>query len=208
MVSMYAADQGPPLTNSGGVPWTAAYIDSIGDPTCDLRSNIAAEARAKIVYERLISLTDDPGVKEALGFLMTREIAHQQSFEKALYSIQNNFPPGKLAGIKPFDNVYFNMSVGDGDMRGPWNNHGTFDYREAQPAVDGGDGQPMVRMDADSAKVVQQSATRLMSDPQSDPTTGAMLGADPSRVDPTPSGGGKTAAGRRRGTSGSGTGAL
>ena len=64
------------------------YIDTIGDPSCDLRSNIAAEARAKIVYERLINLTDDPGVKEALGFLMTREIAHQQSFEKALYSIQ------------------------------------------------------------------------------------------------------------------------
>ena len=42
----------PSLTNSSGVPWTAAYIDSIGDPACDLRSNIAAESRAKIVYER------------------------------------------------------------------------------------------------------------------------------------------------------------
>src|ERR1700744_3330180 len=75
---------GPALVNSAGVPWTAAYIDSIGDPTCDLRSNIAAEARAKIIYERLITLTPDPGVAEALGFLMTREIAHQKSFEKAL----------------------------------------------------------------------------------------------------------------------------
>src|ERR1700709_1596677 len=59
---------GPALTNSAGVPWTAAYIDSIGDPTCDLRSHIAAESRANIVYERLISCTDDPGIKEALGF--------------------------------------------------------------------------------------------------------------------------------------------
>src|SRR5262245_39864732 len=67
---------GPSLTNSSGVPWTAAYIDSIGDPTCDLRSNIAAEARAKIVYERLINITADSGIKDALGFLMTREIAH------------------------------------------------------------------------------------------------------------------------------------
>ena len=40
---------GAPLVNSAGVPWTAAYIDTIGDPTCDLRSNIAAEARAKII---------------------------------------------------------------------------------------------------------------------------------------------------------------
>src|SRR3546814_7297809 len=58
---------GPSLTNSSGVPWTAAYVDSRGDPTCDLRSNIAAESRAKIIYERLINITDDPGVKDALG---------------------------------------------------------------------------------------------------------------------------------------------
>ncbi|MGN6702633.1 MAG: manganese catalase family protein, partial [Burkholderiaceae bacterium] len=62
---------GPALTNSGGVPWTAAYVDTIGEPTADLRSNIAAEARAKIIYERLINCTDDAGVKEALKFLMT-----------------------------------------------------------------------------------------------------------------------------------------
>ena len=48
---------------SAGVPWTAAYVDS----TADLRSNIAAEQRAKIMYERLINVTDDPGLKEALG---------------------------------------------------------------------------------------------------------------------------------------------
>ena len=58
---------GTPLTNSGGVPWTAAYVDTIGEPTADLRSNIAAEARAKIIYERLINVTDDPGVKDALA---------------------------------------------------------------------------------------------------------------------------------------------
>jgi Mn-containing catalase len=167
---------GPALTNSGGVPWTAAYIDTIGDPTCDLRSNIAAEARAKIIYERLINLTDDPGVKEALGFLMTREISHQQSFEKALYSIQPNFPPGKLGGMPEFTNVYFNMSVGEGDMRGPWNNHGTFEFREVQPAVDGGTGLPEVKMNRDDARLATEAATRLRSDPDSDPLTGAMLG--------------------------------
>ena len=82
---------GAPLTNSAGVPWTAGYIDTIGDPTCDLRSNIAAESRAKMIYERLINTTDDPGVADALGFPMTREIAHQKSFEKALYAIEPNF---------------------------------------------------------------------------------------------------------------------
>lgn len=170
---------GPPLTNSGGVPWTAAYIDTIGDPSADLRSNIAAEARAKIIYERLINCTDDPGVKEALGFLMTREIAHQQSFEKALYSMQPNFPPGKLPGMPQFTNVYFNMSQGEGDLRGPWNSDENFEYvsdREKQNAVDGGDGHAQVQISEFEASVVEQAAMRTRSDPDSDPITGAMLG--------------------------------
>ncbi len=110
---------GPALINSAGVPWSGAYVDSIGDPTADLRSNIAAEARAKIVYERLINLTTDPGVKDALTFLMTREIAHQKSFEKALYAIEGHFPPGKLPGDPRFTNAYMDMSHGKGDARGP-----------------------------------------------------------------------------------------
>lgn len=167
---------GPAYTNSGGQLWNAGYIDSIGDPTCDLRSNIAAESRAKIVYERLINCTEDPGVKEALGFLMTREIAHQQSFEKALYSIQPNFPPGKLPGMPEFTNVYFNMSVGEGDAEGPWNTAPTFEKREAQVAVDGGSGMPEVALAADELEATQMLAARLQSDPTSDPTTGAMLG--------------------------------
>ena len=179
----------PAFVNSAGVPWTAAYVDSIGDPSCDLRSNIAAEARAKIVYERLINCTDDPGVKEALGFLMTREISHQQSFEKALYSMQPNFPPGKLGGQPEFTNVYFNMSSGDGDARGPWNNAPTFDYREAQPAVDGGSGMQEVTLPAGDLDIVRQSALRLQSDLASDPLTGAMLGMAPGVGDPAAGGG-------------------
>jgi Mn-containing catalase len=103
---------GAPLTNSAGLPFRAEFIDTIGEPTADLRSNIAAEARAKIVYERLINLTDDPGVKEALGFLMTREVAHQKSFEKALYSIEPNFPPGKKGRRSPFYQRVFQYVAG------------------------------------------------------------------------------------------------
>lgn len=167
---------GPALINSAGVPWTAAYVDSIGEPTADLRSNIAAEARAKIVYERLINCTDDPGVKEALGFLMTREVSHQKSFEKALYAISPNFPPGKLAPVPAFASVYYNMSPGDGDVRGPWNSDENFEYREAEPAVDGGDGLATVNLtDLEMATLAKVSA-RTASDPASDPVTGAELG--------------------------------
>lgn len=171
---------GPALTNSGGVPWTAAYVDTIGEPSADLRSNIAAEARAKIVYERLIAVTDDPGVKEALGFLMTREIAHQKSFEKALYSMTPNFPPGKLPGVPPFAGIYYNMSQGEGDLRGPWNSDENFAYvsdRELQQAVDGGDGVPSVKLKTDESGPLKDMAARTMSDPSAEPTTGAELGA-------------------------------
>jgi Mn-containing catalase len=185
---------GAPLTNSAGVPWSAAYIDTIGEPTADLRSNIAAEARAKIVYERLINLTDDPGVKEALGFLMTREIAHQKSFEKALYSIQPNFPPGKLAGRPEFASVYFNMSQGGPELNGPWNSGDQWQVvsdRDQQMAVDGGSGEASVQLDADDAGLLNAMAARSMSDPSTDPMTGAELGmaADPTQMAP----GGNTA---------------
>ena len=73
------------------------------------------------MYERLINLTDDPGIKDALGFLMTREIAHQKSFEKALYAIADNFPSGKLPGLKSFANTYVNTSQGGAEANGSWN---------------------------------------------------------------------------------------
>jgi Mn-containing catalase len=169
---------GPALVNSAGVPWTAAYIDSIGEPTADLRSNIAAEARAKIVYERLINLTDDPGVKEALGFLMTREIAHQKSFEKALYAISPNFPPGKLPGMPEFTSVYFDMSKG-GEVRGPWNQGPQWEFVAApkdQVAVDGSDGSATVGMTPEEETAVDAMALRTASDQLGDPQTGAVLG--------------------------------
>ena len=170
---------GAPLINSAGVPFTAAYLDTIGEPTADLRSNIAAEARAKIVYERLINLTEDPGVKEALGFLMTREIAHQKSFEKALYAIEPNFPPGKKAGDPRFTNVYFNMSQGAEETRGPWNQGDDWDYvsdRKQQAAIDGGDGAAAVMLPQADIETLRQLAARTASDPNAQPLTGAELG--------------------------------
>jgi manganese catalase len=170
---------GVALTNSAGVPWCASYVDSRTEPTADLRSNIAAEARAKIIYERLINLCDDPDVKNALGFLMTREIAHQKSFEKALYAIEVNFPPGKLPGQPAFTNTYFNMSQGEGDLRGPWNQGEQWQFvedRAKQVAVDGGDGSASVKLTRKELAVANKVAARTMSNPASDPTTGAELG--------------------------------
>ena len=180
---------GPALTNSAGVPWSAAYVDSRGEPTVDLRSNIAAEARAKIVYERLINITDDPGVKEALGFLMTREVAHQKSFEKALYAIQDNFPPGKLPGMPQYSDVYVNTSQGEGDRTGSWNTGAQWTVVEdvvGNLPVDGGDGHADVKLHHTAEKAIEAMKMRLMSRPDINPITGADLGAGPGAGKTTP----------------------
>jgi Mn-containing catalase len=111
---------GPLATDSRGVPWSGAFVNANGDLTVDLRSNIGAESRAKIVYEQLLKFTDDPYVQDTLKFLMTREIAHFQQFKAALDNIEPNFPPAILQGDPRFTHTYFNMSHGE-DARGPWN---------------------------------------------------------------------------------------
>ncbi len=113
---------GPDIKDSAGNPWTSTFINANGDPAVDLRSNLAAESRAKVVYEYLKQFTDDPGVQDSLTFLMTREVAHYQQFTAALNELPVNFPPGKLPGDPRFQNVAFNMSKGEGpSVRGPWN---------------------------------------------------------------------------------------
>ena len=108
---------------------------------------------------------------------MTREAAHQLSFEKALQSIRNNFPPGKLPPIEEYTNKYYNMSEG-GEVRGSWNSDKHFDYVESpQPAVDGGDGGASVTLTTEQETLVKAMCARTKSDPKADPLTGAELGA-------------------------------
>lgn len=120
---------GPVVTDSQGIPWSGSYVNANGDLTVDLRSNISAESRAKIVYEYLMKFTNDPLVKETLRFLMTREVAHFQMFEAALETIQPNFPPGILESDPRFSNLYFNMSDSD-KHRGPWNEGSSPEFGE------------------------------------------------------------------------------
>jgi Mn-containing catalase len=111
----------------------------------DLRSNIAAEARAKIVYERLINFCDDAGTKDALQFLMTREITHMKAFMAALESMGKD--PLEIGEIPPTPGIvdqYFNDSTGQGDngdadARGPWNEGNGIKYVEApaKPVAEG-----------------------------------------------------------------------
>jgi Mn-containing catalase len=135
-----AGGGGVNLFNSQGNPWTADYLKITGELDVDLRSNIAAEARAKIVYERLINFCDDAGSKDALQFLMTREITHMKAFAAALESMKKPaFSMGKIAPTPGLVNQFFNDSTGVGDegeidTRGPWNEGGDWDFVES-PAL-------------------------------------------------------------------------
>jgi len=111
-----AGGGGVSLVNSMGDAWTADYLKITGDIAVDLRSNIAAEARAKIVYERLINFTDDAGSKEALQFLMTREITHMRAFTAALETMgKPQFSIGLITPTPGLVDQFFNDSTGVGD---------------------------------------------------------------------------------------------
>jgi Mn-containing catalase len=135
-----AGGGGVNLFNSQGNPWTADYLKITGELDVDLRSNIAAEARAKIVYERLINFCDDSGTKDALQFLMTREITHMKAFAAALESMKKPaFSIGRIAPTPGLVNQYFNDSTGAGDegeidARGPWNEGADWEFVDS-PAM-------------------------------------------------------------------------
>ena len=71
-------------SSAAGVPFTAAYLQSKGDPITDLYEDMAAEQKARSTYEYLIDLTDDPDVLAPLRFLRERDIVHFQRFGEAL----------------------------------------------------------------------------------------------------------------------------
>ncbi len=132
------------LNNSQGNPWTADYLKISGQLEVDLRSNMAAEARAKITYERLLSYTDDAGTKDALKFLMSREIAHLKSFGIALESMDKK--PLEIGQLPPdpiWANRYFCDSTGSGELgeeyTGPWNDPDEFEVM-MNPEIQNGKG--------------------------------------------------------------------
>lgn len=71
-------------TAASGFPWSAASIQSTGDPIADLNENLAAEQKARITYDNILRLVDDPDVIEPIKFLRQREIVHYQRFGDTL----------------------------------------------------------------------------------------------------------------------------
>jgi len=91
--------------SAAGVPFTAAYIQSKGDPITDLHEDMAAEEKARSTYEWLINLSDDPDVIDPLKFLREREVVHFQRFGEALRIVQEYLDTPKIHPVLKPENM-------------------------------------------------------------------------------------------------------
>ena len=71
-------------TAASGFPWSAAGIGVKGDPIADLNEDLAAEQKARVTYDNILRLADDPDVSDVIRYLREREIVHYQRFGEAL----------------------------------------------------------------------------------------------------------------------------
>jgi len=120
---------GPHFLDSRGEAWDASYINEGGSTIRDLRADIAAEAGALATYEALLEVAPDEGSKRALRHLATREVSHTKMFMLALKKL-GKLDDALFGDLKPDEtvDVYFNMSSGQGDERGPWNSAPNFRF--------------------------------------------------------------------------------
>jgi Mn-containing catalase len=100
----------PYLANASGFPWTAAYVNVTGDLPADLLSNIAAEQRAKVVYEYLHRQINDKHVRQMIDFLLNREEAHNTLFRQAFTRIQESGSQRDW-GVDKDARLYFDLST-------------------------------------------------------------------------------------------------
>jgi len=90
----YYADNGASVfpQNSQGTPFNAASIAVTGDPLTNLYEDLAAEQKARAVYDNILRLSDDPDVNEVIKFLRQREVVHFQRFGEPKLTNSNRFP--------------------------------------------------------------------------------------------------------------------
>ena len=86
---------------AGGVPFTATYFQSKGDPITDLHEDMAAEQKARTTYDNILRLINDPEICDPIRFLREREIVHYQRFGESLRIVQENLDSKNFYAINP-----------------------------------------------------------------------------------------------------------
>ena len=87
--------------SSAGVPFDASTFQSVGDPIADLNEDLAAEQKARVTYDNILRLVDDPDVRDAIIFLREREIVHYQRFGEALRIVTDNLDSKNFYAFNP-----------------------------------------------------------------------------------------------------------
>lgn len=86
---------------ASGVPFTASYFQSKGDPITDMNEDLAAEQKARTTYDNILRLADDPDVRDPIKFLREREIVHYQRFGEGLRMIQDMLDAKNFYAFNP-----------------------------------------------------------------------------------------------------------
>ncbi|MBQ9805801.1 MAG: manganese catalase family protein [Clostridia bacterium] len=87
--------------SAGGIPFDMKYIASKGDVFADLNEDLAAEQKARVTYDNLLRLIDDPDVLDPIRYLREREIVHYQRFGDAVRIAQDNMNSKNFYAINP-----------------------------------------------------------------------------------------------------------
>ena len=88
-------------SSASGVPFTAAYVQSKGDPITDLHEDLAAEQKARTTYDNILRFTDDPDVRDPIKFLRQREVVHYQRFGEGLRRLQDKLNDRNFYAFNP-----------------------------------------------------------------------------------------------------------
>ena len=86
---------------ASGAPWTATYFQSKGDPITDLHEDMAAEQKARVTYDNILRLSDDPDVNDVIRFLREREIVHFQRFGEAVQLLREKLDEKNVYYMNP-----------------------------------------------------------------------------------------------------------
>ena len=87
--------------SASGVPFDAGSIQSVGDPLADLSEDMAAEQKARVTYDNILKMVDDPDVCDVIRFLRQREIVHYQRFGEALAKIREGLDSRNYYAFNP-----------------------------------------------------------------------------------------------------------
>lgn len=86
---------------ASGMPFSAATFQSTGDPITDLTEDLAAEQKARLTYDNILRLADDPDVRDPIKFLREREIVHFQRFGEGLRMVQDGLDAKNFYAFNP-----------------------------------------------------------------------------------------------------------